>query len=267
MTEPQPPSPTEFLASEAGEAMPRLAFRRRDGRGPRLVWLGGYGSDMAGTKAEALDTFAADRGQAFLRLDYAGHGESEGAFRDGTISSWTRDAARVLAAVSTPDEPVVLVGSSMGAWIALRLALGRAGPAPNLAGLLLIAPAPDFTARLLEPKLTPKERADLAAQGFFAVPSPYGPEPTIYTARLIEDGRDAAVMTQPIKVGAPVRVLQGMEDPDVPFAHALALVELMPFDDVVTTLIRDGDHRLSRPQDIDRMLRAAEELSAQAASV
>lgn len=235
-----------------------IALRRQAGAAPGVVWLGGYKSDMKGTKAEALAGWAASRGRAFLRHDYSGHGESGGAFADGTISTWVRQSLAVFDAF--PAGPQILVGSSMGAWIALRMAqeLRRRGDGGRLAGLVLLAPAPDFTAELVEPKLTKAQKRELERDGFFAVPSDYSNEPYIYTRRLIEDGRENLVMTGPIDTHCPVHVLQGVADPDVPYQHALKLVSLLPADDVTVSLIPDGDHRLSRPQDLDLMIRAVE---------
>jgi pimeloyl-ACP methyl ester carboxylesterase len=157
---------------------------------------------------------------------------------------------------------MVLVGSSMGGWIALRAVRELAGRADlAVAGLLLIAPAPDFTSELIEPNLTPAERAALAEHGFFEEPTPYGPEPNVYTRKLIEDGRENRVLDGVLETGCPVHILQGMADPDVPYAHAVRLTEHLCGDDVVLTMIRDGDHRLSRPQDIARMLEAASTLA------
>lgn len=233
------------LVRPAAEATPADA--------PALVWLGGYRSDMTGTKAVEMDALAAEKGLQAIRLDYSGHGASGGEFRDGTISRWLEEALAVIDHLAPTR--VVLIGSSMGGWIALRLAqeLTRRGTGPRVAGMVLIAPAPDFTTDLIEPNLSEAERASLAERGYFEEPSEYSPGPNIFTRALIEDGRQNRVLTGIIETGCPVHILQGMEDPDVPFAHALKLVEFLPVDDVVLTLVRDGDHRLSRPEDIDRM--------------
>ncbi|WP_279479104.1 alpha/beta hydrolase [Aureimonas sp. SK2] len=235
----------------SGERLAYLAVEGRGG-GPTLVWLGGFRSDMRGTKAEVLSGLCEREGFPFLRFDYSGHGESEGTFTDGTISGWTEDAAAMIAARTAG--PLVLVGSSMGAWIALRLAGRLPG---RIRALLLLAPAPDFTSRLVEPKLTAEDRAALARDGFVAEPSPYSDQPTIYTAKLIADGMAASVMTGPIALDMPIHIIQGMEDPDVPHTHALELVSLLPSAGVTLTLVKDGDHRLSRPEDLARMERAA----------
>jgi pimeloyl-ACP methyl ester carboxylesterase len=239
----------------------RIAVRHSAGSTPGVVWLGGYKSDMLGTKAEALAGWAASEGRAFLRHDYSGHGESGGAFADGTISKWLSESLAVFRQFASGDQ--ILVGSSMGAWIALRMVqeLRRAGDT-SVVGLVLLAPAPDFTAELVEPALTEAQKRDLAENGFFAEPSDYSSEPYIYTRALIEDGRGNLVMTGPIDTHCPVHILQGLADPDVPSSHALKLVGLLPADDVTLSLIPDGDHRLSRPQDLDMLLRAVGDMAA-----
>jgi pimeloyl-ACP methyl ester carboxylesterase len=238
----------------------QIAVRRQPGRGPGVVWLGGYRSDMTGTKAERLAAWARETGHACLRHDYSGHGASGGKFSDGTISRWLAESLAVFERFS--EGPQVLVGSSMGAWIALRMTqeIARAGGRGRVAGLVLIAPAPDFTVELMEPKLTKAQWRDLETKGFFEEPSDYGPEPNVYTRALIEDGRRNRVLDGVIETHCPVIVLQGMKDPDVPYTHARKLVEHLPADDVTLTLIRDGDHRLSREEDIALLLKAVEEL-------
>lgn len=234
-----------------------IAVRHRQaaggGAGPGLVWLGGFRSDMEGTKAVELDRLAAEEGVACTRHDYSGHGASGGRFVDGTISRWLEESLAVFDRFAKGRQ--VLVGSSMGGWIALRMVqeLSRRGESGRIAGLLLIAPAPDFTSELMDPLLTEAQRRALQEQGRFEEPTPYGPEPDIYTRALFEDGRANRVLTGIIETNCPVHILQGMEDPDVPYRHALRLVEHLPGDDVVLTLVRDGDHRLSRPEDIERM--------------
>jgi len=242
----------------------RIALRYQPGQAPGVVWLGGYKSDMLGTKAEALAAWAAGEGRAFLRHDYSGHGESGGAFADGTISRWLAESLAVFRAFTT--EPQVLVGSSMGAWIALRMnaELNKAGEGDRVAGLVLLAPAPDFTAELIEPELTDAQRRDLAKKGYFEEPSDYSPEPYIYTRALIEDGRNNLVMTGPIHTHCPVHIIQGLADPDVPHSHALKLMSLLPADDATLSLVPNGDHRLSRPQDLELLTRAVGETIARA---
>ena len=253
-----------------GEGPLKIAIRYRKARegssAPALVWFSGYGSDMLGTKAEALDAYAEKHGLAMIRFDYTGHGESEGAFKDGTISRWLADALAVIAHIA-PKE-VIIVGSSMGGWLALRAAqeLNKGEAATALKGLLLLAPAPDFTSVLIEPDLTETACKALAEKGYFEEHSIYGPEPTIYTAGLLDDGRRNTVLNGIIETGCPVHIIQGREDPDVPYKHALTLMSHLPADNVVLTLVQDGDHRLSRPQDIDRMLLAVDALVKEASA-
>lgn len=237
-----------------------IAVRHRPGNPPGLIWLGGYRSDMMGTKAVALDSWAGERGLACTRHDYSGHGESGGAFKDGTISRWLAESLAVFRHFTNGKQ--ILVGSSMGAWIALRMVeeLHKAGEGERVCGLLLLAPAPDFTTELMEPELTAEQRHALEEQGYFEEPSEYSPEPNIYTKALFEDGRANRVLKGIIDTHCPVHILQGMSDPDVPYAHAMRLAEHLPADDVTLSLIRDGDHRLSRPQDIDLILRMAASL-------
>ena len=236
-----------------------IAVRHEAGATPGIVWLGGYKSDMLGTKAETLSDWATKEGRAYLRHDYSGHGESGGAFADGTISKWLGESLAVFRRFTKGKQ--VLVGSSMGAWIALRMVqeLRRAGDT-SVVGLVLLAPAPDFTNELVEPALTAAQKRDLKKKGFFEEPSDYSAEPYIYTRALIEDGRNNRVMTGPIDTHCPVHILHGLADADVPASHALKLVSLLPADDVTLSLIPDGDHRLSRPQDLDMLLRAVSDM-------
>ncbi|WP_439625767.1 alpha/beta hydrolase [Shinella sp.] len=257
--------PKDFITVGTGDEARQIAVALQPesaGNGlAHFVWLGGYRSDMTGTKAVELAALAARLGTGCVRFDYSGHGASGGAFTDGTISRWLEETLAVIdhATKVLGTRRMVLVGSSMGGWIALRAVAelaGRKGIA--IAGLVLIAPAPDFTSELIEPNLTDAERAALAERGQFEEPTPYGPDPNIYTLKLIEDGRDNRVLTGAIETGCPVHILQGMADPDVPYSHAVRLMEHLSGDDVVLTMIRDGDHRLSRPQDIAKILEAAE---------
>jgi len=244
---------------EAGDPPRRLAFRRTPAQGagkPGGVWLGGFRSDMLSTKAERLDQFARGQGRAFLRFDYSGHGESGGAFEEGTIGRWLEES---LAAIRTlTSGPQILVGSSMGGWLALLAAreLARLGEADRLAGMVLIAPAVDFTEALMWSRLPADARRDLEEKGVWMRPSAYSPEPYPITRALIEEGRRHLLMGAPIRTHCPVHILQGMQDPDVPYSHALALVEHLAEDPVALTLIRDGDHRLSREEDIARLIAA-----------
>ena len=222
-----------------------LAYRHRPGAGPAVVFLPGYMSDMRGSKAEALDAWASARGRAFLRLDYSGCGESGGSFDEGTISRWKDDALAVIDAVA--PGPVVLVGSSMGGWLALLIARER--PA-QVAGLVGIAAAPDFC-----------DWGPLAGlDGPVELPNPYGPEPERYSAALIADGRANRLLPGPIGYHGPARLLQGQADADVPWTLAPEIAAALGSADVQLTLVKDGDHRLSRPQDIALILKAAEGL-------
>ncbi|MBC8716286.1 alpha/beta hydrolase [Ochrobactrum sp. Marseille-Q0166] len=238
----------------------KIAVRNRAGQvSPGIVWLGGYRSDMLGTKAVVLDEWAEKTERSALRLDYSGHGESGGDFNQGTISRWLNESLAVYEKYA--HGPQILVGSSMGGWIALRMAqeLKKTGKSP--AGIVLIAPAPDFTAELVEPSLTDKQKKDLIEKGYFEEPSEYSPNPYIYTRALIEDGRNNLVLKGIIEAGCPVHILQGMLDEAVPYQHALKLVEHLPVDDVTLTLVRDGDHRLSRPQDLQLLIRTVSALA------
>lgn len=237
-----------------------IAVRHRTGAAPGIAWLGGFRSDMMGTKAERLDAWAAETGHAFVRHDYSGHGESGGRFEDGTISRWLGESLGVLETFTAG--PQILVGSSMGAWIALRMVeeLHKAGKGDRVGGLLLLAPAPDFTSELMEPQLTAAQRKALDEQGHFEEVSEYSSDPNVYTRALFYDGAANAVLTGTIDTHCPVHILQGMADQDVPWQHAMKLVEHLPADDVTLSLIRDGDHRLSRPQDLDMIVAALEGL-------
>jgi pimeloyl-ACP methyl ester carboxylesterase len=252
----------EYIEVGTGPNARRIAVRKQPGAAPGILWLGGFKSDMRGTKAEALGEHAARAGRAYVRVDYSGHGESGGRFEDGTISRWLEDALAVFERLA--QGPQIVVGSSMGGWIALLLARSLAGrPAKNapLAGLILIAPAPDFTEELMWAEFSPDVKREIEQQGFWMRPSAYGEAPYPVTRALIEDGRKNLVLGAPIELGCPVRILQGVQDPDVPYAHAMKLVSCLAQDDVVLTLVKDGDHRLSRPEDIERLLRTVDELT------
>lgn len=256
---------TEDLKTNIEVGGNRIEVRHRPGRSPGAVWLGGFRSDMIGTKAERLDQWAAGTGHAYLRHDYSGHGTSGGGFRDGTISRWLDESLAVFRRFTTGRQ--VLVGSSMGAWIALRMAaeLGKAGEGDRIGGMVLLAPAPDFTAELMEPLLTEEHRRSLAERGYFEEPSDYSPEANVYTRALFEDGAANRVMTGPIDTHCHVHILQGLADPDVPHSHALKLVGLLPADDVTLSLIPGGDHRLSRPQDLDLLVKTVAAMVEQVA--
>ena len=247
-----------------GAAARVIAVRQRDGAGPGLVWLGGFKSDMRGSKAEALDQWAGAQGRACTRFDYSGHGESGGAFVDGTIGRWLEESLAVFTTCC--EGPQILVGSSMGGWMALLLVRAlrkreQAGQkfAASVAGMVLIAPAVDFTEELMWKRMTPAMKRDVEQNGFWLRPSAYSPEPYPITRRLIVEGRDHLLLGNLIETGCPVRILQGVEDEDVPWTHATELVARFARDDVVLTLVKDGDHRLSRPEDIERLLAAVAE--------
>jgi pimeloyl-ACP methyl ester carboxylesterase len=240
----------------------QIALRVRDGAAPGLFWMSGFKSDMQGGKAVALDTWAAESGRACVRFDYSGHGESGGEFVDGTIGRWLADSLAAFDAAC--QGPQVVVGSSMGGWMALLLARalarrGKIGRA-TLKGLVLVAPAPDFTEELMWKEFSPAVRAEIETQGFWLRPSEYG-EPYPITRALIEESRDHLLLGGPIELGCPVRIVQGKQDPDVPWKHAFRLAERLPGEDVVLTMIPDGDHRLSRPQDIARIIAAVKDVS------
>ena len=256
--------PTEspaFIEVGEGSAMRAIAVRARAGQAPGLFWLAGFNSDMVGTKALALDAWAAEHGRACVRFDYSGHGESGGRFEDGTIGRWLEESVAVFQQFCRG--PQVVIGSSMGGWIALLLAreIAKYAGGVSLAGLVLIAPAPDFTEELMWKGFSPEIRREIETRGVWLRPSEYGDgTPYPITRALIEEGRNHLLLGGSIDVGCPVRILQGAQDRDVPWKHALALAHRLPADDVVLTVIRDGDHRLSRPQDIARIIAAAEEI-------
>ena len=251
----------KFLHIGSGAARRGIAVRAQAGATPGLFWLGGYKSDMKGTKAVTLADWAAGAGRACVRFDYSGHGESEGAFTDGTIGRWLADSLAVFDACCRG--PQILIGSSMGGWLALLMAreLKRRGQngAASIAGMVLIAPAVDFTEELMWKRFTPEIKRELAETGVWARPSQYSAEPYLVTRQLIEEGRKHLLLGGLIETGCPVRILQGVEDPDVPWQHAVELTSRLASDDVVLTLVKDGDHRLSRPEDIERMIQAVKE--------
>lgn len=260
MTEPESKSLTVGqLANGQGESAREIAVLHRPGDGPCVVWLGGFRSDMTATKASALDAWGAANGRAVLRFDYSGHGASSGRFEDGTIGVWLDDAVAAIEAYAGPAP--VLVGSSMGGWIAL-LAARRLAVAP--AGLVLIAPAVDFTEALMWERFSDDVKAEIMERGRWMRPSAYAPGPYPITRALIEEGRDHLMLHAPVRAGAPVHILQGMNDPDVPWEHAMRLVERLAQDDVVVTLVKDGDHRLSRDEDIARLLEAVDGVAPRA---
>lgn len=230
-----------LLAREGGA---HIAYLKRAGRTPGIVWLGGFKSEMTATKATALDAWAAREGRAFVRFDYFGHGASSGNFREGTVTRWRDDVLAVLDALT--DGPQVLVGSSMGAWLALLASLARP---KRVAALLLIAPAADFTEKLLWASFDADVKRQILETGAWLRPSAYDPKPYPITRSLIEDGRKHLLLDGPIALSCPVRIVQGMKDPDVPWQHAMKLVGALGPDTQIT-LVKDGDHRLSKPHEI-----------------
>lgn len=268
MTETNPsqiaPEPTR--SSESGieqlqiEHGSFLAYRRRFASGdgakyPGVVFLGGFKSDMTGTKAATLDELCHARGLRFLRFDYSGHGASGGDFLDGTISRWFTDSLAVFDRLTEGKQ--ILVGSSMGGWLMLLVALARP---ERVAGLIGLAPTPDFTEELIWRELPDSERARLLQTGKLEQPSDYSADPYVITRALIEDGRKHLLLDRSIEIVAPVRLLHGLADPDVPHTISLRLQQRLTSADVVVSLIKDGDHRLSRPQDLTRLCAAVEEL-------
>ncbi len=234
-------------------------MRAREGKGPGLFWLGGFKSDMKGTKAEALDRWAAAESRACIRFDYSGHGESSGDFLDGTIGRWLAETAAVYRQCA--QGPQVVIGSSMGGWLALLLvkALREVKDAPPIVGMVLIAPAVDFTEELMWKHFPDAIKREIEQKGVWLRPSEYSEAPYPITRRLIEEGREHLLLDALIETGCPVHILQGVKDPDVPWQHALELVARFARDDVVLTLVKDGDHRLSRPEDIERLIAAVKE--------
>ena len=223
--------------------------------GLTFVWLSGFKSDMSGTKVTVLESWAQAQGHGFLAFDYSGHGLSGGAFEDGTISAWREDALAAIETLTTGA--LVLVGSSMGGWMALLSALALK---ERVAAMVLIAPAPDFTQKLMWPEFSAEQQAEILNDGLTLRPSDYG-DPYPITRDLIEDGKQWNLLDAPIALNMPIRILQGMRDPDVPWQHAFKLIDALDSDDVVFRLIKDGDHRLSRDQDIDRLIRSCADLA------
>jgi len=259
------PQNASFISVGSGDARRKIACRQLQGRGPCIVWLGGFKSDMQSTKALALEDWARAEGRAFLRFDYSGHGESESAmpgerFIDGTISRWLEDA---LAMFELTTQPLLLVGSSMGGWISLLAArdLAAKGQSKKLAGMVLIAPAVDFTQALMWPQFSPEIRAKIENEGVWYRETPYSSDPMPITRALIEDGRKNLLFGAPILPGCPVHIVQGQQDPDVPWPHAVTLMEHLPASAATLTLIKDGDHRLSRQQDIALLIRCLAEMA------
>jgi pimeloyl-ACP methyl ester carboxylesterase len=235
----------------------RLAFRRVPGKRPGVLFCGGYTSDMTGTKALALEAFCRAQGRAFARFDYSGHGASSGDFADGTIGLWAEDTLAIVDRATAG--PLLVVGSSMGGWIMLLVALARP---ERIAGLIGVAAAPDFTADLLLPRALPEQRRALADQGYWMQPSAYGGNPYPVTRRFLEEADEHLVLRAPLPIGCPVHLLHGQRDPDVPWQTALRLADRLQSDDVTIELIKAGDHRLSSPPDLARITAAIDRLAA-----
>ena len=241
---------THRLTVGDGPAARDIAVVQRSGNSPGIFWLGGFRSDMAGSKAQALDALGAERGLMVTRFDYSGHGISGGDFNEGTISRWLEEAEAVFATIQGPQ---IIVGSSMGGWLALLLARALLRRGQHAHGLVLVAPAPDMTHELMLPGFTAAEHESLHNNGYVDQPSQYSDTPYRITRALIEDGAQHLLFGGVIETGCPVTILQGGQDPDVPQAHAIKLVTHILHDPVTLTLIPDGDHRLSREEDLARL--------------
>lgn len=232
-----------------------IAYHQQAGRGPGLVFCGGFRSDMTGTKAQALATWAKENGRAFTRFDYFGHGASSGAFTDGTMSYWRGDIPHVLDNLC--DEPQILIGSSFGGWLSLMAALDRP---EKVTALVLIAPAVDMTERLMWKRFSEKARNKLMREGLIYDPSQYDPEGYPITRDLIEDGRQHLMLDKPIEINMPVRILHGQQDDAVPWQLSLELAQQLITSDAELHFMKNGDHRLSEPHEIDRLFRLIDSL-------
>ncbi|MGP0090998.1 MAG: alpha/beta hydrolase [Xanthobacteraceae bacterium] len=277
-----PQNVPQYLNVGVGADLRPIAVRHRQGRAPGLLWLGGFKSDMQGIKAQALDRWAAEQGRACTRFDYSGHGESGGDFVAGTIGRWLTESTAVFTTFCRG--PQVVVGSSMGGWLALLMlrelrafsrmtesaplaenaaepseSAGQDARAASISGLVLIAPAVDFTEELMWRRFPAAVKQEIERNGVWARPSPYSDEPHLITKGLIEEARSHLLLGGLIETGCPVRILQGVQDKDVPWQHAVELVSRIGRDDVVLTLVKGGDHRLSRPEDIERLIAAVAE--------
>jgi pimeloyl-ACP methyl ester carboxylesterase len=234
----------------------RLAYHCVPGKLPGVLFCGGYTSDMTGTKAVALEAFCREQGRAFVRFDYAGHGASSGDFVDGTIGGWIEDALSIIDRLT--EGPLLVVGSSMGGWVMLRVALARP---ERVTGLIGIAAAPDFSEDLLLPRASAEQRRALAEQGYWMQPSAYGGPAYPVTRRLIDEARAHLVLRGPIPITCPVHLLHGQRDADVPWTTALRLADRLESEDVTIELIKAGDHRLSTPSDLARIEAAIQRLT------
>lgn len=249
MTNPQ----AAIIAREDGAS---IAYHRLAGNTPQIVFLTGFKSDMMGEKALCLESLCRNRGQAFLRFDYFGHGESSGEFDDGTISRWADDA--VFAIDHLTEGPLILVGSSMGGWLMLLAALERP---ERIAGLIGIAAAPDFTEDLIEDELTAEQKAELKRNGVVEIPNCYDPEsPYRISQNFIDDGRRNLLLRDTVAIDCPVRLIHGQQDEDVPYETSTRLAEKLRSEDVEVTLVKNGNHRLSEPHDLLRLQTITEKL-------
>lgn len=226
----------------------RIAYHKTEGAGPGVIFFGGFMSDMTGSKATFLEELCRVQGRSFIRFDYQGHGASSGKFADGTITTWSQDALAVLDELT--DGPQVLVGSSMGGWIALLTALARPD---RVAGLVGIAAAPDFTERLMWPSFSADIQRQIMEEGVYYQPTDYGDEPYAITRHLIEDGRRNLILDRPVPLDMPVRLIHGQKDADVPWQLSLDTAAALTSSDVEVTLVKDGDHRLSTQADLARL--------------
>lgn len=232
----------------------KIAYHKSEGSEPCVIFMGGFKSDMTGSKATALEDFCKKRSQKFIRFDYTGHGKSNGEFKDGTISQWKRDALAVIDNLGS--ERNILVGSSMGAWIALLCALERKEKCLALVG---VASAPDFTEKLIWEKLSPEQQAQMTRDKIYYAPSCYGEEPYPITINLLEDGRKNLLLGEEIALNIPVRLLHGTLDEDVPYQVSIELMDKLTSDNITLKLIKNGNHRLSTPEQLNMICEAVAE--------
>ncbi|MCF8473112.1 MAG: alpha/beta hydrolase [Emcibacter sp.] len=234
----------------------KLAYEQILGKSPTVVFFSGFMSDMTGTKAETLDKFCQSRGQAYVRFDYSGHGKSSGDFMDGTIGAWKEDGLAVIDQLTEGD--LILVGSSMGGWIALLCALERKRRVRGIVGL---AAAPDFTKELCWDRYSDEIKAILKRDGVYYEACDYGDDPYPMTMTLLQEGNNHLLLAKPIDLDCPVRLIQGMKDPDVPSITAQRLCDKLSSEDVVITYVKNGDHRLSTETDLKRLCQLVKEIS------